>query len=421
MHISQLYTYPIKSLRGVSLSEATLTRTGFQYDRRFMLLKVIPGQNGACTLKNMHVPHFPEMALFTTEIVYPDEEKDVPGRIIVTYHPPADSHLDNKDKATKTLEIPLQPDIRGLRQLSIEMHRSPTTGYDMGDPYNEWFSERFGYGVVLAYLGPHSRRVLGSFAPGKSPAHAVDRPVVSTRSLVGLAVLTLVLNGVRVSSGASASGPVQSAREELLRHWPGVAATVVAGLLSWVLLRGLSTAKEDESITFADTAPYLLTSETSLDELSARFAGDERMDMTKFRPNIVVSGPATAFEEDFWAELRVGQSEAAARLLLTANCVRCRSINVDYATGKMGTGETGSALKKLMNDRRVDKGVKYNPVFGRYVFLDPASDKVMIRVGDEVDVLRTMKERTIYGQLAGSDELNKASEEFGSAVHVMVA
>ncbi|RHZ51654.1 hypothetical protein CDV55_103363 [Aspergillus turcosus] len=390
MHISQLYTYPIKSLRGVSLSEATLTRTGFQYDRRFMLLKVIPGENGASTLKNMHVPDFPEMALFTTDIIYPDEEKDKPGRIIVTYHPPED-----KDNATKTLEmeIPLQPDIRGLRKVSIEMHQSPTTGYDMGTPYNEWFSERFGYAVVLAYLGPHSRRVLGSFAPGKSPAHAVDnyKSVVSTRSLVGLAVLTLVLNGVRVSASDSASGPMPI-QEELLRHWPGVAATVVAALLSWVLLR--MDKKGEEAITFADTAPYLLTSETSLDELSARFAGDEQMDMTKFRPNIVVSGAATPFEEDFWAELRVGQ---AARLLLTANCVRCQSINVDYATGKMGTGETGSALKKLMKDRRVDKGAKYSPVFGRYVFLEPESDKVKVRVGDEVDVLRTMKERMVYG------------------------
>ncbi|KAF7136806.1 hypothetical protein CNMCM5793_006324 [Aspergillus hiratsukae] len=392
MHISQLYTYPIKSLRGVSLSQATLTRTGFQYDRRFMLLKVIPGENGASTLKNMHVPHFPEMALFTTDITYPDEENDEKGRVTVSYHPPED-----KDNATKTLqiEIPLQPDIRGLQKVSIEMHQSPTTGYDMGNPYNEWFSERFGYEVVLAYLGPHSRRVLGSFAPGKSPAHAaqVDKAVVSTRSLVGLAVLTLVLNGVRVSVWDWASGP----REELLRHWPGVAATVVAALLSWVLLR--MDKKGEEAITFADTAPYMLTSETSLDELSARFAGDERMDMTKFRPNIVVSGAATPFEEDFWAELRVGQ---AARLLLTANCVRCQSINVDYATGKMGTGETGSALKKLMKDRRVDKGAKYSPVFGRYVFLDPGSDKVIVRVGDEVDVLRTMKERTVYGSSSPS-------------------
>lgn len=396
-HISvQLYTYPIKSLRGVSLSEATLTRTGFQYDRRFMLLKVIPDQNGAYTLKNMHVPHFPEMALFTTDIIYPDEEKGIPGRIIVMYHPPADDRVDDQDKATKTLTIPLQPDIRGLRQLSIEMHQSPTTGYDMGDPYNAWFSERFGYGVVLAYLGPHSRRVLGSFAPGKSPAHAVDKPVVSTRSLVGLAVLTLVLNGVRVS--ASASGAVQLTSDELRKHWPGVAATVVAGLLSWILLRGLSAGQDDESITFADTAPYLLTSETSVDELSARFEGGERMDVTKFRPNIVVSGAATPFEEDFWAELRVRQGGRAARLLLTANCVRCQSINVDYATGKMGKGETGSALKKLMKDRRVDKGAKYSPVFGRYVFLDPGSDKAMIQVGDEVDVLRTMDERTVYGQ-----------------------
>jgi uncharacterized protein YcbX len=368
-----------------------------------MLLKVIPGENGASTLKNMHVTYFPEMALFTTDIIYPDEENGERGRIIVSYHPP-----EEKDNAaTLEIEIPLQPDIRGLHKVSIEMHQSPTTGYDMGNPYNEWLSERFGYDVVLAYLGPHSRRVLGSFAPGKSPAHAVDsqKAVVSTRSLVGLAVLTLVLNGVRVSVLDSASWP----REVLLRHWPGVAATVVAGLLSWVLLR---MGKKEEAITFADTAPYLLTSETSLDELSARFAGDERMDMTKFRPNIVISGAATAFEEDFWAELRVGQ---AARLLLTANCVRCQSINVDYATGKMGTGETGSALKKLMKDRRVDKGAKYSPVFGRYVFLDPGSDKVNVRVGDEVDVLRTMKERTVYGR-SSSAQVIRRSKLTGSSL-----
>ncbi|KAH8425620.1 MOSC domain protein [Aspergillus melleus] len=386
MKVTQLYTYPIKSLRGVALPEAAVTSTGFQYDRRFMLLKVKPSDDGTETLQNMHVPHFPEMSLFLTDIVFPTEGQN-DGKIRVTYRPPGVD--DTADPRVKTLEIPLQPDVRGKEELGVIMHQSPTKGYNMGSKYNDWFGECFGYRVVLAYLGPNWRPVLGSFAPAKSPIHGHQRQsttsLVSTRSLAILASLTLLLNAVGVPMAREKTGA------SLL---PSVVATAVAVILSLALGRGWSWwDKKEEKITFADSAPYLVVSETSVDNVSARLAGDEEMDVTKFRPNIVVAGAATAFEEDFWAELTVGEG---ARLLLTANCVRCQSLNVDYTTGKMGTGESGSVLKKLMKDRRVDKGAKYSPVFGRYSFLDPGSDNVLIRVGDEVAVAKTADERTVY-------------------------
>ena len=75
--------------------------------------------------------------------------------------------------------------------------------------------------------------------------------------------------------------------------------------------------------------------------------------------NIVVDGDV-AWDEDFWTELQVHsgdkQAAAAPRLALTANCGRCRSINIDYDTGRVGEGEAGTLLKKLMKDRRVDAG-----------------------------------------------------------------
>ncbi|PLB47049.1 MOSC domain protein [Aspergillus steynii IBT 23096] len=386
MKVTQLYTYPIKSIRGVALSEAAVTGTGFHHDRRFMLLKVKTSDDGTETLQNMHVPHFPEMSLFLTDIVFPTEGKN-DGQILVTYRPPGVD--DNADPRVKTLAIPLQPDVRGREELGIIMHQSPTKGYNMGSEYNDWFSECFGYRVVLAYLGPNWRPVLGSFPPAKSAIHGGRRQSttspVSTRSLAILATLTLLLNAVGVPMVREKAG------QSLL---PSVVATAVAVLLSLALSYGWSAAKKnEEKITFADSSPYLVVSETSVDDVSARLAGDEVMDVTKSRPNIVVAGAAKAFEEDFWAELTVGKS---ARLLLTANCVRCQSLNVDYATGKMGTGESGSVLKKLMKDRRVDKGAKYSPVFGRYSFLDPESENVLIRVGDEVAVTKTADERTVY-------------------------
>ncbi|KAF7594307.1 Mitochondrial amidoxime reducing component 2 [Aspergillus hancockii] len=384
MKVSQLYIYPIKSLREVAIPQAVLSNTGFEYDRRFMLLKVQQGENGIETLQNMHVPHFPEMCLFLNDIVFPTKgEKN--GKIIVTYRPP--DVKDDHDPRVRTLEIPLEPDERGLDKLTVTIHKSSTKGYHMGSKYNNWFSECFGYKVVLIYLGPHRRRVLGSFPPGRSQAHREQvPPLISMRSVAVLALLSLLLNavGVPVARRGSSSFILAS-----------LATSFVATLLAFSVNRcwcGGGKRKE-ERITFADTAPYLMVSEASVDNLSARLPGDREMDPTKFRPNIVLSGAETAFEEDFWAELTVGVN---IRLLLTANCIRCQSINVDYTTGAMGVGESGNALKQLMKDRRVDKGARYSPVFGRYVFLDRGCENAHIRVGDEVVVSRRIEERTTY-------------------------
>ncbi|KAL4819016.1 serine hydroxymethyltransferase-domain-containing protein [Aspergillus spinulosporus] len=398
----QIYVYPIKSLRGVPLSSAQATRTGFKYDRRFMLLKVIPPDSkdakGEKTLKNMHVPHFPEMSLFRTELFEPGSGDK--GRIRVTYHPPGSESTEQVNetaygKEEEALHIPLNPDTRGLKQLAVVMHRSPTKGYNMGPKYNEWFSKRFGYEVVLAYLGDgNGRAVLGTFAPGKHVAHKHQRQDLN---LGYVAALLVVIGVLCIALTVMTPSPLSFdfVTADFLGRRDGVAVMVAVGALlpAFLVLKRQST--KDERITFADTAPYMVVSETSVANVSNRLEGEE-MDVTKFRANIVVSGAERAFEEDFWAELVIG--DAQVRLLLTANCVRCRSLDVDYKTGKMGTGESGKVLKKLMADRRVDTGAKYSPVFGRYAFLEGQSDLKMVRVGDEVIVARNMKERAIYGK-----------------------
>jgi glycine hydroxymethyltransferase len=399
MKVSQIYVYPIKSLRGVPVSSAQVTRTGFEYDRRFMLLKVTSESKdakGEKMLKNMHIPHFPEMSLFRTELLEPGSGDK--GRIKVTYHPPGSESAEQVNetgyqKEEEALHIPLNPDTRGLEQLAVVMHRSPTKGYNMGPKYNEWFSERFGYDVVLAYLGDgNGRAVLGTFAPAKHVAHKDQRQGLN---LGYVAALLVVIGVLYIALTVLTPSPPRFAfvAAGFLGRRDRVGVMVAVGALlpaSLVLKRQFT---KDERITFADTAPYMVVSETSVANVTDRLEGEE-IDVRKFRANIVVSGAETAFEEDFWAELVIG--DAQVRLLLTANCVRCRSLDVDYETGKMGTGESGKVLKKLMADRRVDTGAKYSPVFGRYAFLEGQSDLKMVRVGDEVIVARNMKERAIY-------------------------
>jgi len=52
----------------------------------------------------------------------------------------------------------------------------------------------------------------------------------------------------------------------------------------------------------------------------------------------------------------------------------------------------------MMKDRRVDQGMKYSPVFGRYGFLAQGEQGGTVKVGDEVNVTRKNEERTTFGE-----------------------
>lgn len=224
---------------------------------------------------------------------------------------------------------------------------------------------------MLVYLGPHLRTALGNLAPS-----AADKNDTASKS------------------------------------W-------FTSVISAVPDLGLSKPRNHEGITFADVAPYLVVTEESLRDVSSRLTNGD-MDITKFRPNIVLSGSPAAYEEDFWGGLTItsrmksGRGEASTvELSLTQNCARCKSINVDYLTGKPGVDEAGSVLKKLMRDRRVDKGMKYSPIFGRYAFLNVMeTSRKTISLGDEVTVSKRNEERTTFSKLPEEERyLNNAELE----------
>jgi glycine hydroxymethyltransferase len=360
-----------------------------------MLLKVEPSEDGKTVLKNMHVPEYPEMSLFETAIEPPQTGSDT-GKLTVTYTPPEEAKHESR-----TLEIPLRmtsQEVNSMKTLTVTMHQSPTTGYDMGPEYNEWFSACFGYPVVLAYLGSNSRGILGTLAPRKRNKESILeiwwREVCDPRGKEGILIglLAVYVIGSMLWKGYDIVRQGMTPDTWSMKTYLNTfAAVVTLSALHWMTLR-----RHEDRIGFADCAPFLVISETSVDNVSARLPEGEEMDQTKFRPNIVVSGAENAFEEDFWTELAVGRK--GAKLLLTGNCVRCQSLNVDYGTGKMGTGESGSVLKKLMKDRRVDQGARFSPVFGRYSFLDRGASGERIRVGDEVVIAKRGKEHTVTGE-----------------------
>ncbi|KAH8651898.1 hypothetical protein BGZ60DRAFT_436470 [Tricladium varicosporioides] len=318
MKVTQLYIYPIKSLRGISVSTASLCAQGLALDRRYVLLQRGPDGHW----RNMFVGYQPEMALFHCSL------DAINNAFTVTYHKPTPPITHPDPELSTALEIPIEPDFSSLEKISVEMHTSSSyPAYRMPEYINSWFTSWLGYEVVLAYLGD------------------------------GL--------GIRDNSTPAS------------QHWIQQLLPVIPE----------NTLKD---VNFSDTAALLVVSEASLRDLHPRIGEDVILE--KFRPNIVVDGDELSeWDEDFWGELLIGENEE--RVILTSNCARCVSINVDLEKGVMGEGESGKLLKKLMKDRRVDKGKKWEPIFGRYGFPMHEGD---INVGDEVVVSKTNEERTVW-------------------------
>lgn len=334
-------------------------RYGIVHDRIFMLLKVHRNSKTSEVdrLENMHIAYFPKMALFLTSLKAENgPDSSHPTTVVVTYTPPKSISPEEPSPTTDDdkISFPLQPATESLETIQVDMHKSPTPAYNMGAPYNDWFSSRFGHEVILSFVGSNSRAVLGNLSP--NAANSVSAPQSATSSLFS------TLRSLIPSPKAATSN------------------------------------EEDPRIGFQDCAHFLFVTEESLADVSARLPADKPMDVTKFRPNIVLSGAkGGAWAEDYWGELSIADTDGDIVVALTANCVRCQSINVDYSTGAPGIDETGSVLKKLQKDRRVDAGAKYSPCFGRYGFARKGDVGRRVSVGMKVDVSKVNGERTKFG------------------------
>jgi uncharacterized protein YcbX len=123
---------------------------------------------------------------------------------------------------------------------------------------------------------------------------------------------------------------------------------------------------------FADAFPVLVVSEASLDELNRRLAerGAASVPMSRFRPNLVLSGGAP-FGEDEWKTIRIG----GTTLDLVKPCERCATTRVDQARGEVA--DAREPLATLATFRRLGREV----TFGRYaIHREPGP----LAVGDAV-------------------------------------
>ncbi|OAQ82053.1 mosc domain-containing protein [Purpureocillium lilacinum] len=342
LEISQLYVYPVKSLRGSPLKEAHVGQYGMIGDRTFALQRVHRDENNKVTrYETVLAGYYLQVALFRARVEHGGKLENAPGgEVIVTWHG-RDTEFDttNGIETDDEIRFPLYPSVEELEQVEVSLHTSAASAYDMGNKYATWFTDRLGMEIRLAFIGNGSRPVLGSHAPNSKSGLIKGRLVRRLRGMV-----------------------------------PGLALPA-------------------ERLAFNDIAHYLVVTEESNNQVTSRLAVGCEMDVTKFRPNIVVKGASGPFVEDYWGELTF---EGGIQMPLTANCYRCQSIIVDYDTGKTATDDSGMVWKKLNKDRRVDKGAKYSPVFGRYGYCFGSSNGKRIFLGQKAKVTYINKERTTF-------------------------
>jgi uncharacterized protein YcbX len=108
--------------------------------------------------------------------------------------------------------------------------------------------------------------------------------------------------------------------------------------------------------------------------------GTPRLSATRFRPNLIVTGPE-AYHEDTWKRIKIGFYEYD----VSCRTTRCKLPNVDQFTGQKHASEPDKTLRSF---RAVDEGA--GPHVGCLgVQMVPISKESAIRVGDEITVLES--------------------------------
>ncbi|MEU4239744.1 MOSC N-terminal beta barrel domain-containing protein [Actinoplanes sp. NPDC026619] len=132
-----------------------------------------------------------------------------------------------------------------------------------------------------------------------------------------------------------------------------------------------------DPVSFADGYPILIANTASLAALNDWLveAGDKAVPMTRFRPNLVVTG-ALPWAEDEWSERRVRLRIGSTVLQADQPCPRCLVTTIDQETGEKGK----QPLRMLGLRRRIDGGLLFA------INLIPVVTG-SLRVGDAVTVL----------------------------------
>jgi uncharacterized protein YcbX len=146
------------------------------------------------------------------------------------------------------------------------------------------------------------------------------------------------------------------------------------------------TSGNTNSTNFADGYPFLITNNSSLNELNNELQrqGIPTVPMNRFRGNIIVDNVPAFIEHQKQSIKLVSQDEQQTCIIDFANpCQRCPVPGIDQSTAEIPTPQ--QPLKTLFNMTHVDKKGAF---FGQNAVLAPSSKNLptfIVSIGDKVE------------------------------------
>lgn len=391
--IKALFTYPLKSCRGVELAASEVAATGLKYDRLFTFAQFAPNKQDKESAQWQFITQreFPKLALLKTELWVPDPRAS--GNSAPTNGHAKSPQGKRGRKKTRDSSPSKKPSFDAVQKKlerdwaanggSLVVHFPHEPGFNPFGLRTETVELRIP--LVPTPQRAHSKSYNTEYLSiWKDYPKAID--MTNEIEPVALSKLTAFL-GVKHS----------------------LALFRVNDRDKRAVTRSLPKDRPDESFSlgFADAFPVNILNLASVravdDSLPANATMKSKLDACRFRANIFVTGPS-AFAEDKWKRITLGRciaprSEAArdrspvrdpatdmietdGLYHVACRTARCKLPNTDPDTGIQDKNEPSTALIKT---RVIDAGAKPNSVLGMHMI--PLFTQGIIRVGDEIEVL----------------------------------
>ncbi|KAI7370769.1 hypothetical protein KC354_g1017 [Hortaea werneckii] len=391
--VKALFTYPVKSARGVELAASEVQRSGLKYDRMFTFAQLASQaknaqqRDGAVSEVSHEWDHqwqcinqreISRLALLETELWLPDprNKPDIPAHIVrgrSRLNPPSEQSRSRSRPRGDTLELE-----RGRK--------------DSGAPeVSSWVANggcliiRFPFEPDFNPFGLRTETVTLRLplmpTPQRRESKRYERDELSVRGDVALAL--------------NVSNEIDVRDLQKLKYFLGVSNPLALFRIDEHRLRSVKScvppdSRQDEfKIAFADAFPIGMTSLASIraidNQLPAESKAKGKLDARRFRANIYATG-IKAFEEDEWKLSAIGRRiGGSVNELFEEDAeyhVACRSTcsslqNVDPDTGAKDKYEPYETLKRSRKT-----GKEAEPCLG--VQLLPTFQLGIVKVGDEI-------------------------------------
>ncbi|GAB1738762.1 hypothetical protein NU219Hw_g3554t1 [Hortaea werneckii] len=392
--VKALFTYPVKSARGVELVASEVQRSGLKYDRMFTFAQLASQaknteqKSGAVSEVSHGWDHqwqsitqreIPRLALLETELWLPDprNKPDIPPHIArgrSRLNPPSEQSRSRSRPRGDTLELE-----RGRK--------------DSGAPeVSSWVANggcliiRFPFEPDFNPFGLRTETITLRLplmpTPQRRESKRYERDELFIRGDAALAL--------------NVSNEIDARDLQKLKYFLGVSNPLALFRIDEHRQRSVKSyvppdaRYDDFKIAFADSFPMGLIGLASIrvieNQLPAESKVKGKLDARRFRANIYATG-IKSFEEDEWKQTAIGRRIGGSTSELFEEDaeyhVACRSTcsslqNVDPNTGVKDKHEPYETLKRL---RKTEKEAE--PSVG--VQLIPTFHLGIVKVGDEIE------------------------------------